>query len=164
MLSRVRFLLLLAAILAGGTPTTLLAASKPVSWVRGIYVAESPAPLLVPRSAALIAAREQAQRAAGSKIVTGAGQSMEPLYASGTLMVVAPAALETLKRGQTVVYRNRENLAVAHVLVAKCRDGWRVAGLNNPRHDGEGVTGANLLGVVIAAVTPVADRPVALLR
>jgi hypothetical protein len=41
------------------------------------------------------------------------------------------------------------------VLVAKARDGWRVAGLNNRDHDMEPVSAANLVGVVIAAFSPV---------
>ena len=43
---------------------------------------------------------------------------------------------------------------VAHVLVAKVRDGWRVAGLNNRSHDMEPVLAENLVGVVIAAFQP----------
>ena len=87
---------------------------------------------------------------------------MEPLYASGTIMVVARKKFEELRRGQTILYRNRANVTVAHVLVAKCADGWRVAGLNNRVHDNDGVRPENLLGVVVAAITPVVEQSVAL--
>ena len=129
-----------------------------------MYVADSPLPDRLPQAIAHAAARERASSSANTVIVTGFGQSMEPLYESGTLMVVTRGTYDQLRRGQTVVYRNRANQAVAHVLVAKCRDGWRVAGLNNPRHDGEGVNPGNFLGLVVAAITPVRDQAVAAVR
>lgn len=80
---------------------------------------------------------------------------MAPLYPDGTVLVVARRPFEELARGMTVVYRNRANRSVAHVLVARANDGWRVTGLNNRNHDGEGVDAANLVGVVVAAFEPV---------
>ena len=64
-------------------------------------------------------------------------------------MAVYHASLVPVK-GKPVAARK----IVAHVLVAKVRDGWRVAGLNNRDHDMEPVSAANLVGVVIAAFQP----------
>ncbi len=124
--------------------------AKPVKWVRGIYVAETPASQGVPSS--LLWAQAEARAAAFNGItLRGQGQSMLPLYQPGTVLVVAPVKFDELRRGQTVIYTNSEQRSVAHVLVAKCKTGWRVAGLNNRMHDGEGVTAENLFGVVVEA-------------
>ena len=58
-----------------------------------------------------------------------------------------------------MLYRNRQQRVVAHVLVARGRDGWRVQGLNNPTHDMEPIRAENLVGVVIAAYQPLAAQP-----
>ena len=79
---------------------------------------------------------------------------MLPLYAPGTILVLCQQPFTQLKRGQTVLYRNQERKIVAHVLVARTRDGWRAQGLNNRQHDMEPVHEENLVGVVIAAYRP----------
>ena len=159
-----RNLITLAIILAGIFSPSFGAAPKPAEWVRGLYVAASPTPRYLPSSMAWNAAREAAAQLGNAAILAGSGKSMEPLYTSGTLMVVQRSGFHELARGQTVIYRNRTNQTVAHVLIAKCGDGWRVAGLNNPRHDGEGVNERNFLGLVVAAITPVSDQSVVSLR
>lgn len=142
--------------LAASTDST----RNPVQWVRGVYVAESPAAAPVPASIAESVARTRA-RELGGVAVPAAGRSMLPLYQSGTIMVIAPVDYDDLKRGQTVIYQNREGRHVAHILVAKCRTGWRVTGLNNRLHDGQGVTPSNLRGVVVEAFQPVRGLSVA---
>lgn len=128
--------------------------TKTTPWVRGVYVAESPSASPVSADIAISVARTRA-REVGGVAVPATGNSMLPLYRTGTIMVIAPADYEDLKRGQTVVYQNRKGRTVAHILVAKCRTGWRVTGLNNRRHDGEGVNADNLRGVVVDAFQPV---------
>jgi hypothetical protein len=157
-------LLTLALALPGLLLVTPAAAklSPPAQWIRGIYVA-SPAPDVIPRSLAWQRAEALARLRPGATVLHGSGASMEPYYPSGTLLVVAPAPFTELTRGQTVIYHNRQGRPVAHVLVARCPDGWRVAGLNNPRPDADGVRADNLLGVVIAAITPAPDQRVAAL-
>ena len=150
------------ALLSGSAAQAGTKTDNGRKWIRGLYVAESPAPEFLPRSVAFSAARQRASAEAGAFVLTGTGRSMEPLYASGTIMVVARKKFEELRRGQTILYRNRANVTVAHVLVAKCADGWRVAGLNNRVHDNDGVRPENLLGVVVAAITPVVEQSVAL--
>lgn len=133
------------------------AGGPPGDWIRGVYTKGSPAPQVLPPSLTLSEAHAFAARTVGATVITGRGNSMAPLYPDGTVLVVARRSYAELSRGMTVVYRNRANRSVAHVLVARAKDGWRVTGLNNRNHDGEGVDAANLVGVVIAAFQPGAD-------
>lgn len=123
-------------------------------YIRGVYCKASPEPVVVPRSAAWDYARSLARATPGASLSVGNGDSMHPLYPSGTILVVAPRAFPTLERGMSVIYRNRKDRAVCHVLVAKVSDGWRITGLGNEAHDSDGVREDNLIGVVVAAVTP----------
>lgn len=96
-----------------------------------------------------------ADRTPNSFVLVGSGRSMQPLYVAGTILVLQQFPFELLERGQTVLYRNHAQKVVAHVLVAKARDGWRAAGLNNGDHDREPVRPENLVGVVVGAFQPV---------
>jgi len=129
------------------------------SWVRGIFAGKSPRPLILPETDAWREAGELARRAPGAFVLVGGGASMQPLYQPGTILVLQPMPYEKLERGQTALYRNRAGKAVAHVLITKARDGWRVAGLNNRMHDMEPVMAKNLIGVVIGAFRPYATIP-----
>lgn len=139
-----------------------MAEAAATEWIRGIYTKESPQVRLLPAEVAWSEARAFAARTEDAVVLAGKGNSMNPLYPDGTVLVVARKPFSSLVRGMTVVYRNRQNRSVAHVLVAKTGDGWRVTGLNNRKHDGEGVHADNLVGVVVAAFRPVAGRTVAL--
>jgi len=87
---------------------------------------------------------------------------MHPLYPSGTFLVVQPQPYPNLQRGMTVMFRSEANHTIAHVLVARTRDGWRTSGLNNRRQDYLPVNAGNIAGVVIAAFVEVGGRPIAL--
>jgi hypothetical protein len=126
-------------------------------WIRGVFTGKSPRPVPLVETAAWQRASAFAEHAPNSFVLVGSGQSMQPLYSPGTIMVLQRFPFELLERGQTVLYRNHEHKIVAHVLVAKTRDGWRVAGLNNHGHDMEPVQAANLVGVVIAAFQPLPE-------
>ncbi len=128
-------------------------------WIRGIYTGESPRPVVVEQEQAWQQASNLAERTPRAFVLVGSGQSMRPLYQAGTILVLHQVPYAQLKRGQTVLYRNRERKIVAHVLVARARDGWRVQGLNNPVHDMEPIVPDNLVGVVIGAYQPVKSRP-----
>ena len=84
---------------------------------------------------------------------------MLPLYSSGNLLVVKPVAFEKLTRGMSVVFR-KDNRNIAHVLLAKTKDGWRTTGLNNRRNDYISVNADNIRGVVVAAYTPISGTTV----
>ena len=123
-------------------------------WIRGVFTGKSPRPVVLVETDAWQRASLVAAKAPYAFVLVGSGQSMLPLYTPGTIMVLQRYPFELLERGQTVLYRNHEQKVVAHVLVAKARDGWRVAGLNNRRQDMEPVSADNLVGVVIAAFQP----------
>lgn len=123
-------------------------------WIRGVYTGESPRPVAVTEAEGWFRASKIAGDTPKSFVLMGTGRSMQPLYEPGTILVLRQLSYAELKRGQTVLYRNKANKVVAHVLVARARDGWRVRGLNNPLHDMEPVHAGNLVGVVMAAFGP----------
>lgn len=123
-------------------------------WIRGVYTGESPRPVDMTESVAWQRASSLADHTPGAFVLVGSGRSMQPLYTPGTILVLRQFPYAKLKRGQTVLYRNKDKQVVAHVLVAPTRDGWRVRGLNNPTQDMEPVQPDNLVGVVIAAFRP----------
>ncbi len=145
----------LRLLIFGALTLTVQAGQASGDWIRGVYTKGSPAPTALPSTLALREAQAYAARTQGATVITGRGHSMAPLYPDGTVLVVASRPYSELSRGMTVVYRNRANRSVAHVLVARANDAWRVTGLNNRSHDGEGVDAANLVGVVVAAFQPV---------
>lgn len=141
----------------------LISAASSVSradeqWIHGIYTGESPRPVVLAERDAWQEASSLAAETSGAFVLVGSGQSMQPLYQPGTILVLRELSYGELKRGQTVLYRSKENKVVAHVLVAKARDGWRARGLNNRIHDMEPVCAENLVGVVVAAYRPVGER------
>lgn len=144
----------LAALSSRGAPAG--------QYVAGHYVAASPRPELRAAGEAARLARQVAAAHPGAFVVRGRGESMHPLYPSGTLLVVQPRPYETLQRGMTVMFRSRANHTVAHVLVAHTADGWRTSGLNNRRHDYLQVNADNIAGVVVAAFIEGNTRQVAL--
>lgn len=123
-------------------------------WVRGVFTGKSPRPVPVVETEAWHRASELAGLTAGAFVLVGSGESMQPLYPPGTILVMQPLPYATLERGQTALYLSKGRKVVAHVLVAKAHDGWRTAGLNNRIHDMEPVREENLVGVVIAAFKP----------
>lgn len=126
------------------------------TWIRGIFTGHSPRPELLPENEAWRLASRLAQQTPGAFVIVGGGESMRPLYTDGAILVCRQVSYTELTRGMTALYRSKENQShvVAHVLIAKARDGWRAAGLNNRGHDMEPVVADNLVGVVIAAFTP----------
>ncbi|MBL9215785.1 MAG: S24/S26 family peptidase [Opitutaceae bacterium] len=136
-------------------------------WIRGVFTGNSPRPIMTNEIDAWQRATRLAETTPDTFVLVGSGESMQPLYRPGTILVFRQLPYNRLERGQTALYRNRQSRVVAHVLVTKARDGWRVAGLNNGHHDMEPVQADNLVGVVIAAFepkTPAVVRLVALAR
>jgi signal peptidase I len=107
---------------------------------------------------------------AGDSVVRVSGSSMLPYFGDGAVLVVRAMAVEALKTGMVVVYRNRFGETVAHRVEGRTAAGWTVKGANNAANDSTLVTAENLLGTVyvtlysdagnvpaaLAASTPVA--------
>lgn len=124
------------------------------AWIRGVYTGRSPRPVRMPETQAWQLAGEIAGFTPDAFVLVGSGESMRPLYAPGTILVMQQCAYERLQPGQTALYRNKRGKVVAHVLVTRARDGWRITGLNNCIHDLEPVVRENFVGIVIAAFQP----------
>jgi len=129
------------------------------SKLSNLFAGCSPQPIAVARQQAWKYAEQVAAQHEGAFVVRGDGASMTPLYPSGTVLVIERVSFDQLKRGATVIYRNKDGRPIAHVLVAPSRHGWRTAGLGNRCIDEESVSPENLLGVVISAYTPVDLTP-----
>ncbi len=155
---RTAVLVLISSFLA--VPSSPAAPAE--QYVAGHYVAASPRPEVRPASEAARLARETAAAHPGAFVVRGRGESMHPLYPSGTLLVVQPRPYDSLQRGMTVMFRSAANHSITHVLVARTSDGWRTAGLNNRRADYLCVNAANIAGVVVAAFKESDQRSIAL--
>jgi len=114
-------------------------------------VALAPAPVLVAKGSELRTAEAAASHLTGAQAFLGAGESMQPVYASGTAIVVTPCNFSQLRPGMSVVYVNHDGRGVAHALVEKTSDGWVAQGVNNPEQDADLVTAQNLVGVIAQA-------------
>lgn len=132
-------------------------------WIQGCFTGGSPRPVNIAETAAWQQASALAENTPTAFVLVGTGRSMHPLYGAGTILVLQKPPYGELRCGQTVLYRTKHQKIVAHLLVAKVRDGWRARGLNNALHDMEPVNADNLVGIVIAAFQPGApDRTVQL--
>lgn len=87
----------------------------------------------------------------GAQIFWGVGQSMQPLYAPSTAVVVRPIEYGRIKKGMTLLYTRRDGAVVAHSVVDEDGQGYVVQGVNNDEPDRESVNETNLIGVVVAA-------------
>lgn len=86
----------------------------------------------------------------GDRVVRVEGSSMLPYFGDGAVLVVRKGAVEDLREGMVVLYRNRFNELVAHRIEGRSGDGWLVRGANNASADSTLVTAGNLLGTVYA--------------
>ena len=140
-----------ALTLAAGVWVTSGFGSQSVRQNLETIVALAPAPVLVQKGTELRSAEAAAARVTGAQAFVGAGESMEPVYASGTAIVVTPCDFAALRPGMSVVYVNQDGRGVAHALVKLTRDGWVAQGANNPAVDEDRVTAQNLVGVITQA-------------
>ncbi len=143
----------LSAVLAMTAGALVFSGCSSLSVSRDLdtIVALAPAPVLVKKGAELRTAEAAAANVTGAQAFLGAGESMQPIYASGTAIVVTPAEFTDLRPGMSVVYVNRDGRGVAHALVEKSGGGWIARGVNNPQQDEELVTVRNLVGVITQA-------------
>jgi signal peptidase I len=114
-------------------------------------ITHTPAPRIVAEGAQMKAADEAAAELTGAQTFWGIGQSMQPLYAPNTAIVVQPIAYKEIKKGMTLVYTKRNGHVVAHSVVGEDAHGYVVQGVNNDQADRESVNERNLIGVVVAA-------------
>lgn len=137
-------------------------AKSRATYIAGHYVAGSPTAEFRPLAEARHLAKTVVASAPGAFVMRGQGQSMQPLYPDGTLLVVQPIAYENLTRGMTVVFQSPDQRSITHVLVAKTANGWRTSGLNNRQPDFLPINSHRIRGVVIAAYAVVESTGLAL--
>lgn len=136
------FLLVAAPALHAGIKSERLLAA---------IINHNPAPLIVESGRQLALAEQAARRLPGAHAFWGVGQSMEPLYATNTAVVVVPVAYDRIRKGMTVVFWNRDGFRVAHTVVGETRGGYLTQGVNCPEPDPGVVNEDNLIGVVVQA-------------
>lgn len=116
-----------------------------------LFAENAPLPQIVERGTELEAAERAAKAQRGCVAVRGEGSSMEPIYLSGTAVVIRAGGYDKLRIGQPVVYKTYRGTTVAHMLVRQTEHGWIAAGLGNDGNDTELVTADNLVGVITQA-------------
>lgn len=87
-------------------------------------------------------------------VITGRGNSMEPLFKDGTKLLVrlfndCTVDLNTLN-GEVIIYKTEGHRYVVHHAIMTTRDNIIAKGLNNNHNDLTIVTHSNLYGVVVA--------------
>ena len=92
----------------------------------------------------------------GCEVLVGSGDSMLPLYADRTVLVVCRERMSALQGGMTVVFTGDQGCPVAHALVEKTPRGWLAMGVGNSEPDRTLVRYDNFIGVVVKAYAPVA--------
>jgi hypothetical protein len=125
----------------------------------GAIMAMGPVPQIVAKGQELLAAQQAAAQVRGGQAFRGLGDSMQPLYASGTAIVVTPCDFSKLRKGMQVLYVNHDGFGVAHVLVGDLPNGWIAQGVGNKDEDEDVVTPANFVGVITqvyaSEITPI---------
>ncbi len=139
-----------AAVLLSLAATQVHAGIKSKRQLAAI-IKQTPAPHLVAEGEQLREAEKTAAQIKNAITLWGVGQSMEPLYAPNTAVVVAPIKYDDVKKGMTVVYVKRNGRRVAHSVIGETRGGYLVQGINNDEADTEVVNEGNLIGVVVQA-------------
>lgn len=123
-----------------------------------LFVRNAPLPTLVPHGREMATAEAAVAKSETDFALHGVGSSMEPVYVSGTAIVVHPCSYRALRKGMAVVYVNRRGFYVAHMLVEDMPKGWFAIGLNTAEPDDDLVTADNLVGVIKEAYAA-ADAP-----
>ena len=149
-ISRVSRVAVTFVVLMLGLATSSEAGIKSQRQIAAI-IKQTPAPHLVAEGEQLKQAEMMAAQIKDAFALWGVGQSMEPLYAPNTAVVVAPIKYDDIKKGMTVVYVKHNGRRVAHSVIGETRDGYLVQGMNNDEADAETVNESNLVGVVVQA-------------
>ena len=143
-------LALAALFLVAGSALVAQAGIKSERTIAAI-ISQTPAPRLVEEGKQLKTAEQAAKLLPGAQAFWGIGQSMEPLYATNTAVVVQEIDYENIKKGMTVVYMKSTGVRVCHSVVGETRGGYLVQGVNNDEEDAELITKDNFIGVIVQA-------------
>jgi len=104
----------------------------------------------VSRDDALALAKHVATSIGGRVFAIAPSGSMLPTLDEGSIVTIEKVALERLRVGDIIVYRNASGMAVIHRLYEQHGDRWFVLGDNNTSIDRESVSAGNFIGRVCA--------------
>ena len=104
----------------------------------------------VSRDKALTMAKQVAASIGGRVYAIASSGSMLPTLDEGSIVTVEMVALDKLKKGDIIIYRNTSGVAVIHRLYERHNDRWYVLGDNNTSVDREMVSVGNFIGRVCA--------------
>jgi hypothetical protein len=136
---------------------------------RAVSTALSPVAEIVTPGEAWRCAEAYVAKHPDCEVLVGSGDSMLPLYADRTVLVVRRERMSALQGGMTVIFVGDRGWPVAHALVEKTPQGWRAMGAGNSEPDRTLVRYDNFIGVVVKAYAPTkpgarlarVDRPAA---
>lgn len=111
----------------------------------------------VSRDKALTMAKQVAASIGGRVYVIAPSGSMLPTLDEGSIVTVEIVALDKLKKGDIIIYRNATGAAVIHRLYERHDNRWYVLGDNNASVDRETVSAGNFLGRVCAIFYTASD-------
>lgn len=111
----------------------------------------------VSRDQALTLAKQVAASIGGRVYAIAPSGSMLPTLDEGSIVTVEIVALDKLKKGDIIIYRNASGIAVIHRLYERHDDRWYVLGDNNASIDRETVSAGNFLGRVCAIFYTASD-------
>ena len=111
----------------------------------------------VSRDKALTLAKQVAASIGGRVYAIAPSGSMLPTLDEGSIVTVEIVALDKLKKGDIIIYRNTSGVAVIHRLYERHEDRWFVLGDNNASVDRETVSAGNFLGRVCAIFYTASD-------
>lgn len=132
-------------------------ATQPVTTVpRVVPSALSPVAEIVTPGEAWRCAEAYAAAHPDCEVLVGSGDSMLPLYADRTVLIVRRERMSALQGGMTVVFTGDQGRPVAHTLLEQTPRGWRAMGVGNAEPDRTLVRYENFIGVVVRAFAPVA--------
>lgn len=149
--NRISRLLRGAALVTIGFLATTAQAGIRSERLLAAIIKHTPASTVVAPGEQIRSAEKAAKEIPGAEAMWGVGESMEPLYASHTAIVVAPIDFNKLEKGMTVVYQARDGHMIAHSITGDVPKGWIAQGVNNNSEDDELVTADNLIGVIVGA-------------
>jgi hypothetical protein len=119
------------------------------------FVAISPVAMVLPADKVFPAAQYYASLRPNAIVVKGEGSGMQPLYRSGTVLVVEAEPYGALREGMSVMFNGEDQTRVVHYLLRRNPEGWTTLGLNQGDiEDDRPMTDKNYIGVVTMAFTP----------
>lgn len=131
----------LAAILAGVFATGCSTAPTPGT--------EAPRSS-VSRDHAVSLAQIAASNVGGQVFTVAASGSMKPTLDENSIVTIETVPFAELRKGDIIIYRNRQGVPIIHRLYEETNGRWLVLGDNNAALDREAVTADNIVGRVCA--------------